>query len=182
MRPTVLSSLRAKLDTLVNVVILATCVVVAVGIYRISTTNRVMANADVTPFTVGMQAEKLPDVKYEEPSATLVAYVRSTCGFCTMSMPFYERLAGETQRAGVRFVAVSNESLRSLDNYLKEYRVSVSRQISFEGVQKPTPTLVLVDRKGTIVETWVGKQDADGERQIVQRIRAASGLGQLSSN
>ena len=163
---------RISVDALVNVAILITCgIVVATVVQR-----RSVSPAEAAPpvFKTGERAEALPGVRYDEASSTLLMYVRSTCRYCTQSMPFYRQLRETVARGSVRLVAVSGEEGDVLATYLKQHGVDVDQRVTYDGRPVPTPTLVAVDRGGVIRDVWVGRQTSDGEARIMQRLRPQS--------
>lgn len=160
---------RPDLDLVVNVAILATC-----GLVGTAVVQRLSAEppAAAPPFEVGGRAESLPGVRYDSADATLVLYVRSSCTYCTSSMPFYQSLSRQADRADVRLVAVSAEDVDVSESYLRTHGVPVDQTVSFVGRPVPTPTLLLVDRRGSIRNVWVGQQKPEGEQQILSAIGA----------
>ncbi len=91
-------------------------------------------------------------------------------------MPLYKRLADRVGRS-YSIVVASTESPKITRAYLEGYDVRVDRIAWFERrtVQiNATPTLLLVNHDGVIVEKWVGKQPPDSESRVVQAITDAT--------
>jgi hypothetical protein len=168
---------RLSFDALVNIGILATCALVVSALTG-HWPAHTMAAAVARPaaFERGTAAESLPGVRYDDVQATLVLYVRSTCRFCTASMPFYQKLSGQpgVHRA-VRMVVASPESVETSAAYLQAHELRVDQLVSFQGRATGTPTLLLVDRRGLIQQVWLGQQDTRGEQEIVESISHAAG-------
>jgi thioredoxin-related protein len=105
----------------------------------------------------------------------LVVAVSPTCHFCNDSMPFYKRLIDERNQKGsqVKFVAaVPNEQAKAEES---QKFASAGAQpdsmvnLDFASVKVPgTPTLLLVDNTGKVLDVWVGKQDEKGEQDILE--------------
>jgi hypothetical protein len=100
-----------------------------------------------------------PIIDWGKSDRTIVLALSTTCHFCTDSAPFYQKLAHD-KRTDVRIVALFPQSVREGRTYLDNLGIKVD-----EVTQSPlnsvgavaTPTLLLVDRQGTIVDSWVGK-------------------------
>lgn len=121
---------------------------------------------------------KLPlaDVDWGRSSKTLVMVLSTSCHFCTESAPFYQRLAREKSgREDVRLLAVLPQSIEESQRYLGQNGVAVSevKQASPAAIGvRGTPTLIIVDSSGAVVDSWVGKLPPDKETEVVNRLLA----------
>lgn len=167
--------LRLSVDAWVNLAILATCGLVAAAVMtRLGSAVPVSQAPSVLQLKAGDQAERLPGIAYEDASASVLLYLRSTCRFCTESMPLYRRLRELTNpMSGLQLVAVGSESEQELNSYLAEHDLQVDRVVSFNGVVQSTPTVVLVDHSGTVTEVWLGVQQDEAAERLLQTIRSA---------
>jgi hypothetical protein len=164
---------RPSLDSVANVaIIIASVVTVGVLVSRQLTDSTSAPGVPGTElFQKGRAAPALEGVTYASKPLTLVMYVRSTCGFCTESMPFYRSLAERrVDRSALQLVAVSPEPASVSQSYLQTHSVSVDSIVSSNAQAVPTPTLLLVDQFGKIRDVWIGKQDSAGERVIGQAL------------
>jgi hypothetical protein len=160
---------RISVDALVNVVIVITCTAVLATIvqqrYRAPSASR-----PAQPFKIGTKADALAGVRYDSTSATLVLYLNSGCHFCAESLPFYRTLVDWAKTDGVgghlSLVAVSAEPEPQFVKYLDQNQLRIARVLSRPSATVPTPTLVLVDKRGLIAGVWVGRQTAEGERSV----------------
>ena len=117
----------------------------------------------------------LRDVNWAENKRTLLMVLSDGCRFCTESAEFYKKLAQErVKRNDVRIVAVLPQEISVARAYLNKLGVSVDdvRQspLNVVGV-KGTPTLILVDDDGVIRGSWLGKQPAEKELEVLNRLR-----------
>lgn len=118
------------------------------------------------------QKINLPGVDWSRSEKTLVVAISSVCHFCTESAPFYRQLA-ETHE-GTQLVAVLPQTVEEGRQYLGKLRVEVD-----EVVQAPlnsiyvsgTPTLMLVDHEGTVLNTWIGKLPAQREAEVLTYLK-----------
>jgi hypothetical protein len=115
----------------------------------------------------------LPGLEWGKSSQTLLIVISTNCHFCTESAPFYQHLA--QQKAGrrdIRMVAILPQSAAEAQKYLSAQGVSVDeiRQSAPGAVYaRATPTLILVDRTGSVVESWVGKLPPQTEEEVLGR-------------
>jgi hypothetical protein len=159
---------------LVNCAILLTCALVAIAIVRRGDLlPRGSGQGRLEPFKVGDAAEKLPGADYSEASVSLVFYLRTTCAYCTSSMPFY-RVLGEAaaKRGDTRLLAVSSEARDALAVYLAHHALRVDRVVQFSGRPLPTSTVLAVDRAGVVRAVWMGQPDDRTQLEILESLAA----------
>lgn len=113
----------------------------------------------------------------EGKSASLLLMLSTNCRFCTQSMPFYTRLAAlDAVREGrVRLSVVSLQPPSLMQEYLTSHGLGVSAVFTVPeaGIAVPgTPTLVLADSAGVVVESWYGALPPDAEDRVVTAINA----------
>jgi peroxiredoxin len=113
----------------------------------------------------------LENIEWKEKN--LVLYLSTSCRYCKESAGFYQRLVKETAGKGVKLLAVLPQTDEENKSYLEGLGVNISEVYSSGltsiGVSG-TPTLLLVDSKGTIVDTWKGKQPEEGENRILDKL------------
>ena len=149
----------------VNLLIAITCGVVLCVTLQHGWRNSAWQGA-ASAFRTGDRAEAIPDVRYDRSQKTVILYVKSTCPYCTASMPFYNRLSASATKTGTRIIAVSSETTDTLKQYLDNHHLRVDQVVGgFSGKAMGTPTLLVVDRSGTVRGAWFGQQRAEGEKQ-----------------
>lgn len=168
------STTASRFDIAINCVILLTCgVIVAAVLERRGTIGSPSRPPGIHQFRVDQTADSLPGVAYDAAPVTFVLYLKSTCPYCTHSMAFYRRLSAlAASRKAAQLVAISGESLDVLRNYLDANQLRTDASISSKLHLQPTPTLLLVDNKGSIKRIWDGQQDPAGEREILKYVNA----------
>ncbi len=168
-----------KLETIANWIVIVTGLTVTTVV-----TSRVVADyrrpAQTLPQTYQV-GEKLVSteapVDFSKAPQTLVLVLSSQCHFCTESVPFYhDLLKARAHSPLTRMIAIGVEEDKTLQGYLKEHDlqfdevVSVPRdKIKFRG----TPTLVLLDRSGTVKGVWPGYLTTDKKRDEVVKLVTA---------
>lgn len=103
----------------------------------------------------------LPRTDWLSSERTLVIALKPGCPFCADSAPLYRTLSrvyGESK--ALHLTAILPQDAAHAREYLNGIGVAISDvkegYLASEGVPY-TPTLLLVDRGGVIVKTWVGK-------------------------
>jgi hypothetical protein len=141
-----------------------------------------------TPDVVWKAGDRLPaiaDLDFSKAERTLLLFLSSRCTFCTRSMPFYGKLVSTRQESGasVRFVALSTEPRASLLAYTQAHGVVLDQIISIDRGQLPplkmrgTPTLVLVDDVGSVLQHWRGMLPPSGEAEVEMLVVGAENAG-----
>lgn len=118
----------------------------------------------------------LPGINWSDSEETVVIALSNKCHFCTESAPFYQRLTREVAAAkNVRVVAVFPHEVGEGKKYLEGLNVPIAdiaqAQLNSFGV-RGTPTLVIVDKSGTVKQSWVGRLTADRETEVLSRIKS----------
>jgi len=117
------------------------------------------------------------NVDWGKSDRTLLLVLQAGCHFCTESAPFYQRLARETaQMSGVHLVAVLPQDVADGSKYLNSLGVPVQdvRQARLDALGvSGTPTLILIDGKGVVMKTWVGKLSGDREAEVLNQLHAS---------
>jgi hypothetical protein len=90
----------------------------------------------------------------------LLVFLRSSCSFCTESMPFYKQLRESAATSGARWrlYFVSDEPPSALVAYLRSGGVDGATVLSgaFPSAIRGTPSLVLLDGRGAVKASWQG--------------------------
>lgn len=90
------------------------------------------------------------------PAPTLILVTRSTCPFCTESLPLYREIQRDL---AIRIVSVSAENLTINRDYLSQHGIDAA---AFYGVDQvtprvtSTPTLIVLDSAGKVIKSWTG--------------------------
>ena len=168
-----MNKLTKRLEQLANVAIIVVAVLIGgvlVKRYLLPQAESPHAQARIQP---GTQLS-VPGIEWGKNERTLLLILSTSCHFCTESSPFYQRLAQEkAKKGGVDLVAVLPQSVGESQKYLNDLGVSVDdiKQAGLDDMQvRGTPTLIMADRTGTVVESWVGKLPAEAEGEVLNRL------------
>ena len=152
-------------------------IIVAVLLAGVLVKNYFLANGqgETDPFNYHQLKNSrisLPDVDWQGNGQTLVLAVSNTCRFCTDSAPFYQQLAKSQTRT--RLVAVLPQTVEEGKRYFADLGVTVDEvkqgSLSSIGVTG-TPTLILVNDDGIVVDSWVGRLAPEQEAEVLSKAR-----------
>lgn len=136
--------------------------------------------APAPQYAVGEVVAPVPELSGAAGRPKLLVVMASTCHFCTDSMGFYRELV-ELKRdrwPTLDVVAASREQPVVLGSYLQEHSLKVDRAVHIphdSGFKVTlTPTLMLLDAGGRVLQIWVGKLSKDGERAAIAAVDAYS--------
>ena len=162
--------LKYILDVTTNVVVVVFAVVAIVVLVK-----NYLAPQDVKTRVAVMKGSVFPEiagVDYKQTPRTLILALNVDCRYCTRSVPFYNSLAEARQEnAGqVNIVAAFINKEQSLvKSYAEEKQLSVQAIAGVDldklGVHS-TPTVILVDSAGKVLDSWSGELQPDGEREV----------------
>lgn len=118
----------------------------------------------------------LPGIDWAANGQTLVLVLQQGCRHCTESAPFYRQLVKEaTANNKVQLLAVLPQEVAEGKQYLSSLDLPIAevRQAKLEalGVQG-TPTLILVNGDGLVLESWAGRLPPEEEKAVMKRIGA----------
>ena len=117
----------------------------------------------------------VPGVSWSDSNQTIVLVLSDKCRYCSESAPFYQRLARDlSSRSDVRLIAVFPQDTGAGKKYLDELGVPVGQvvQATLDTLQvRGTPTLVIIDKNGTVTQSWVGKLGPERESEVLSRIK-----------
>jgi len=133
-------------------------------------------------YNVGEVFPALPGIGTVTDEAALLLVVKESCGFCTASVPFYQRLGQAVQDlrprgAGPRLLGVCSDPTETCIAYFKRNNVAVDGAVGvapellkIEG----TPTLLLLER-GKVASVWVGRLAEQREEEVLAALSRKRG-------
>lgn len=117
----------------------------------------------------------LPGVEWKNSRRSLLMVLSTTCRYCTESAPFYQRLVAEkAQHPDINLVAVLPQIPAESQKYLSDHGIAVTEvkhatpaSLGVSG----TPTLILVDDSGSVLNSWIGKLPSPVETEVINAFR-----------
>jgi hypothetical protein len=109
---------------------------------------------------------------YQAAPYTLLLFTRASCSACQTAHPFFKRLIGSIG-ATVRVVLVTSAGEADEDaHYARGLGLPAhSIRTAVPGLSvRVTPTLVLVDRQGTILHAWEGVGPVERQTEIADAL------------
>jgi len=160
--------MKTKLETIANVIVIVFAVVVGAFFVK----DRLSTNAP-EPNTVkaGDKLANLDGWDWSAHEQTLVLGLRKGCHFCEDSAPFYQRLAAQPQQGGTTIVAVFPDTADVVKEVvqLEGLRIHALAGVPLEKLKiDATPTLLLVDRNGKVVDAWIGMLSPRQELEVMK--------------
>lgn len=116
----------------------------------------------------------LPNITWTSQTKTLILVLDARCRFCKESAPFYKRIVENNKNNNVKIIAVfpTNEEegkvfLKQLGLDNIDVKQSSLNKIKVGG----TPTLILINDKGEIINFWVGKLHLVKELELLNQLQ-----------
>jgi thioredoxin-related protein len=125
----------------------------------------------------------LPDIDWQKNGQTLLLVLDTGCQYCTASAPFYQEIARETSNnRRVQLIAALPQEISNSKQYLSGLNVPIDeiRQSSLNALGvKGTPTLILINSKGEVMQSWPGKLSSEKEREVLLKLGALNSSAML---
>ena len=175
--------IKVKIEQIANIAVIVLALVVGSLFLR----DRLF-NQDPQPNQMKV-GDKLPTLNgwdWSTHERTLVLVLRKGCHFCEDSAPFYQRLA-VMQKQGVTtspIVAVFPDSADVVMHLVQSEGLEFQTVsgVSLEELKIPgTPTLLLVDKRGNVVNAWIGVLSPRQELEVIKAMACSNGSCRESS-
>lgn len=127
-------------------------------------------------FQRGQVVARVPQIDYSVAAQTLLIVMNTNCHFCTESIPFYNELI-KMQRGkeqATRIIALFPNQSDEVKQYSEQnqFQAETVSEVDLAKLNvSGTPTLILVDGHGTILDFWSGKLSKDVEQQVSSRLK-----------
>lgn len=111
--------------------------------------------------------------EWQESTETVVLVLQVGCRFCDESASFYRELLPRAAEKNVRVVAVMPNELGEARDYLQAKEISIPTIEKLEISQlriRGTPTILLLDKTGTVKNAWEGKLSHLQEKDVLKSL------------
>jgi len=169
--------IKGYLETVTNVAVLVVALIFLTTFawsFVVSKTKvRPQARSEVG-LRKGSVLRQPPSVDYSAAPQTLLLVMNTECHYCNESLPFYKKLAfSATTDRRTNIVALFPNSQMTVSEYAQK------NDLNFQTLSSPdfqlgkmlgTPTLILTNTKGEILDFWVGKLSEESEQEVMKAI------------
>jgi thioredoxin-related protein len=111
---------------------------------------------------------------WDTQERTVILALSTECRFCTENSDFYKMLVDKfSETEGIRIMAVFPQDKEISEQYLQNLgiKISVIKQTKLRDLGvSGTPTIILVDNKRKVVDSWVGKLDEKSQTKVIESI------------
>ncbi|HEX8071896.1 MAG TPA: hypothetical protein VF546_18255 [Pyrinomonadaceae bacterium] len=173
-----MDGIRKLTDLLANIAIIVVAILLSVVLVKNYLLHKTPVSNVNNPSRQSVERRvgervALPRTEWQKSGRTLLLALSTTCHFCSDSGPFYQQLAKE-RSSDTRLVAVLPQPENAGKSYLSKLGVPVDdvQQASLDSLgARGTPTLLLVDSGGQVLDSWVGKLPASEEAEVLSKVR-----------
>jgi hypothetical protein len=112
----------------------------------------------------------LPGAMPKGHGRMIVLALSTGCHYCTDSASFYRRLEDPVRGSNLMLAAVLPQAPDEGARYLRSLGLKTqdARQAQFSGLGiLGTPTLLIVDGRGVVLQRWIGKLPTDVEDEVI---------------
>jgi thioredoxin-related protein len=171
-----MSNLTKKIEVAANVTIIILAVVIIAVLAKKYLFESNIEPSAPKPIPVGAKIA-IPEIEWQKNQQTLLLVMSDGCRFCAESAGFYKKVIQEAAQSNTSLIAVFPENADNTQNYLKSLDLPIkeTRQISFEAINvQGTPTLIFVDSKGVVTNSWVGKLPPALEEEVLNKVKCST--------
>lgn len=172
----------AAVQLLANIGVIALCVLVGWMAVKKSGAWTGAPDPSGRPpvYRSGDAIDAVAGVDFKAARRTLVMVVREDCRFCAESLPFYQKLSqahAKNPGQDLRVIVATTDAHEALAAYLKSNHVDVDQVVTIAAgaLKVPgTPSLLLVDATGRILNFWRGRLPPQQEQEALRVLGLSS--------
>jgi hypothetical protein len=170
-------TMKTKIEVAANIVVILLAVVIGTVFIRDRFATPAPQSSEVK---AGDKLLGLDGWNWGAHDRTLVLVLRKGCHFCEDSAPFYQRLVAkqELDAQNTAIVAVFPDNADAVKEVVQSEGLAVQALagVPLEKLKVPgTPTLLLVDRNGTVLNAWMGMLSPKQELEVMRATACPSG-------
>jgi hypothetical protein len=174
--------MKSTLERFSHIAVIIACLAVTAqvggGIYRgwhLDHDIRPTTTARNGAYSPGSTISDKANLGISKSQKTLILVTNSECRFCSASMRFYRQLTAAARSSSTRVVALTEENLLANRDYLRSNGVTADGygSIADSGIlARATPTLILVQRDGTVLNSWTGQLSEKEEQRVLASLKS----------
>ena len=167
---------RASLAASTGLVLMLAATVVYIGWPRVTSALGMKPAPPPPPpaaYAAGQQVD-VPAAWYAGAPHTLIVFARASCAACDKAQPFLKTLVGRMNGKGGALMAHPPGALAADQAFGRSLDIAQDRiMTTVAGLRvKATPTMILVDQRGTIINAWEGA-NPNRQADILKAVDAA---------
>ena len=166
-----LTRVKRHLEFITNIaVVLVVVAAVSVGVRQYFRSKRLPESKN--RIQVGAVFPTFSNVNYSQSPKTVILALSVSCRFCISSLPFYQSLANAQRENNNSFQIVAlflDKERDSVNRFVEQKNLPVTAvpSVDFFSLKITlTPTLVLVDSAGKVLNSWAGRLAEDEEQEV----------------
>src|ERR1700694_2276034 len=165
-------TLRNYLEIATNAAVLIVALLIIsvfVGAYFVKTSPKPRPDAGLR---VGQTFSPVAGVNYNDAPKTLLIAMSTQCSYCAASMPFYKKLVDSQHgdHPATHVVGILPGSEQEIREFVQQQQLNIDTKVAdLRGLGlNATPTMVLVDSHGKILNFWIGKLSPESEAEVLK--------------
>lgn len=167
-------SISNKIEVVANVCMIAAAIVFLASMSWFFLRNYASVSKPRSAIEKGTKLT-LSNVDWSASPQTLLLVLSTKCNYCTVSAPFYRRLVDQSALSrNTRLIALFPQTIDESKAYLATHNVAIEtlQQVPLASLGvKGTPTLILVDTNGSVIQSWDGMIPPDAESQVLASLK-----------
>jgi thioredoxin-related protein len=177
-----MSTIQKKIELFSNIAIIVVAILVSSS-FLLSYFSGGSSKTPQPEPGISLTGTKLPldGIDWSKKGKTIVLALSANCRYCNESVDFYRTIADKrADRNDIGLVGVMPQDIGDARTYFTDRNLGVDevRSLNLSNIRvKGTPTLIVVDRDGSVVESWVGRLTPEKEEEVIRRV-----FGQVSGN
>jgi len=172
-----LNNVKGYLETVTNLAVLLVALVFLAGFAWSFFVPKTKVRPQIRP-EIGLRKGNVlhqpAGIDYNAAPQTLLLLMNTECHYCEVSLPFYKKLATSSSIVNnTKMVALFPNPQTKVGDYAQK------NELNFQTISSPdfqllkmlgTPTLILTNSKGEILDFWIGKLSAESEQEVLKAL------------
>jgi hypothetical protein len=165
-----------KLEVLANLAIITLVVLIAASLFR-QHVGRAKANENGDELTAGKSVSAPAGYRWEQHSRTLLMALRYGCVHCERNMELYREIESKfvKESAETQLLSIFPDDAFVAQHDIDEHGLHglpFLANVDFDKLHVfGTPTLLLIDNRGTILRSWIGELSKEKQDEVMQVIQ-----------
>ena len=167
--------LKSYLEVSTNLTVLIVAIIL-LSSFAINWFNNRSAREVISGIAKGQQLDANLNIDYRNSSYTLLLALNTRCEHCANNAKFYTEILHVTNNGKkVQAIAVFPNSLDEVRQYCQQHELTMDHRDSVDLSLiriAATPTLVLIDQTGRVVDFWVGEITGNNQQKLLSYLAA----------